>query len=235
MILMIGRNLRWRAFAAVIAGGAAFVALASIAGAVISGVLIVKHREKGGTEAAAQMTDEGAFAAKSMNSSIYDPERDGAVIRLHIVANSNSSEDQRVKLLVRDRLLALAHVSDDILHPSSIDDAERILKTAGNSVLNAVRAVLAEQGADYDAQLILGDFDFPNREYGGKLYPSGRYRALRVMLGDGAGENWWCILFPPLCIVKTENSPQAFEGDGTVRFESFFVKLFNRIFGEDGE
>ena len=248
MILMIGKNLRRRTFAAVIAGGAALIALFLTAGAILGGVFWIKNRGYGGANDASLLADEGAAVVKSMDSSIYDSARDGEVMRLHIVANSDSSEDQRIKLLVRNRLLELARLSDDILHPSSLDDAEGILKTAGSTVLNAVRTVLKEEGASYDAQLIIGDFDFPEREYEGKLYPAGKYRALRILLGEAAGKNWWCILFPPLCIIKGEERLEPSENggvssehrglseqDGTVRFKSLFVKLFNRIFlGEDG-
>ena len=248
MILMIGKNLRRRAFAAVIAGSAALIALLLSAGAILGGVFLMKNRGYGEENDASLLADEGALVMKSGDASVYDPERDGEVMRLHIVANSDSSEDQRVKLLVRNRLLELARLSDAILQPSSIDDAESILKTAGSTVLNAVRTVLKEEGASYDAQLIIGDFDFPEREYDGKLYPAGKYRALRILLGEAEGKNWWCILFPPLCIINGEErldpagkadasseKSLLLDRDGTVRFESLLVKLFNRIFlGEDG-
>ena len=255
MILMIGKKLRRRAFSAVIAAGAALVALVLLLTAVFTGAMLLKNGEKSALDKKEQAAEEGAFVLKSEDASIYDPARDGEVIRLHIVANSDSSEDQRVKLLVRDRLLALANLTDDILHPSSISEAEGLLKTSGNAVLSAVRSALKDEGAGYDAQLIIGDFDFPDREYGGKLYPAGKYRALRILLGDAGGKNWWCILFPPLCIIRAEEQPtpaaqmhgaerngaedlfgqiKPCEQDGAIHFESLFVKLFNRIFhGED--
>ena len=247
MIPMIGKDLRRRAFAGVIASASLSITLAVALGAVLAGALLLPHENSAGKT---EWNASGAAVMKSGADSLYDPERDGEVIRLHIVANSDSNEDQRVKLLVRDAVLALAHLNDDVLHPQNAAAAELVLKNAGVTLLDTVRSTLEREGAGYDAQLILGDFDFPDREYGGKLYPAGKYRALRILLGQAEGKNWWCILFPPLCIINTadrtevDGSGDACEGalgigssaqrDGTVRFESLFVRLFNRIFyGEE--
>lgn len=250
MIPMIGKDIRRRAFAGVIASASLAIALALALGAVFAGALLLPHENSAGET---EWHASGAAAMKSGAATLYDPERDGEVIRLHIVANSDSSEDQRVKLLVRDAVLALAHLNDDVLHPQNAAAAELLLKNAGMTLLDTVRSTLEREGAGYDAQLILGDFDFPDREYGGKLYPAGKYRALRILLGQAEGKNWWCILFPPLCIIKaeertvangTEQGAYADEAaggncsnaqrDGTVRFESLFVRLFNRVFyGEE--
>lgn len=149
------------------------------------------------------------------------------VLRLHIIANSDSDEDQRVKLLVRDAVLEFERNSTEAAFVSNMNDAEEILLNNGDGLLKAVRNVLAQNNAPYDAQIIIGDFDFPDRTYGNRLYPEGTYRAVRILLGTAQGRNWWCVMFPPLCIVETQNGEINY-GE-PIRFDSLLVKAFNYI------
>ena len=106
----------------------------------------------------------------------------GKLIRLHVLANSDSQTDQAVKLRVRDAVL---------------EAAEAQLEEAMAS------SVLAENGFDYPVQAALTWEDYPTREYDTFTLPAGRYLSLRVRLGEGAGQNWWCVVFPPLCLSAT--------------------------------
>lgn len=117
------------------------------------------------------------------------------ILRLHVVANSDSRDDQRVKLLVRDALI------ERFAPAASLRQAEELLLGEGADVLATVEGVLREQGCGYGAQLRFGVMDFPDKEYAGVAYPAGEYEALRVELGDAGGKNWWCVLFPPLCLI----------------------------------
>lgn len=117
------------------------------------------------------------------------------ILRLHVVANSDSEEDQRVKLLVRDALI------QRFAPANSLAQAEELLLLGGGDVQSAVDAVLRQQGCGYNAQLRFGKMEFPEKSYAGVSYPAGEYEALRVELGAAAGQNWWCVLFPPICLV----------------------------------
>lgn len=149
------------------------------------------------------------------------------VLRLHIIANSDSDEDQRVKLLVRNAVLEYERNSTEAAFASTANDAEEILLNNGDDLLKTVRNVLEQNKAPYDAQIIIGDFDFPDRTYGNRLYPEGTYRAVRILLGNAQGKNWWCVMFPPLCIVETQEG--EIDYDEPVRFDSLIVKAFNYI------
>ena len=142
------------------------------------------------------------------------------VLRLHILANSDSKEDQRVKLLVRDALI------QEFAPAGSLKEAEKLLLNSGGGVLETVNRVLKEQGCGYGAQLRLGVMEFPDKTYGGTTYPAGEYEALRVELGNAEGKNWWCVLFPPLCLVDigVEDIP----GTDELVFESDLVKLMEQ-------
>lgn len=140
------------------------------------------------------------------------------ILRLHILANSDSPADQRVKLLVRDAMLQVLPACD------SAEEAERYLLTHGSQVLALAEQTLRENGFDYGAQLLLGKCDFPDREYCGVTYPAGEYEALRIVLGNGAGQNWWCVLFPPLCIVTSEQEPLPDPDE--LEFESSILNWF---------
>ena len=157
-------------------------------------------------------------------SKTADPDE---VLRLHIIANSDSEEDQQIKLLVRDAVLEYERTTSTVLAVADVNDAEIQLKTNGQDLLNTVRTVLNENEAPYDAQLVIGDFDFPDRVYGDKVYPAGVYRAVRILLGDAEGKNWWCVMFPPLCIVDAKDA--EIESSEPIRFESLVVRAFNFI------
>lgn len=121
------------------------------------------------------------------------------ILRLHVIAHSDAPEDQATKLRVRDAILAYEADRADAL---SAQAARQAVLADGPGLLAVVEQSLRESGVGYGARLALGRYDFPARDYGGALYPAGEYAALRVVLGEGAGQNWWCVLFPPLCILE---------------------------------
>ena len=170
----------------------------------------------------------GLLAVKSSShSDVVQICSNSNVLRLHIIANSDSDEDQRVKLLVRDAVLEYERNSTEATFVSNMNAAEEILLNNGDSLLKTIRNVLEQNNAPYDAQIIIGDFDFPDRTYGNRLYPEGTYRAVRILLGNAQGRNWWCVMFPPLCIVETQEG--EIDYDEPVRFDSLIVKAFNFI------
>lgn len=136
----------------------------------------------------------------------------GDILRLHVIANSDATRDQTVKLRVRDAILTHMPPCD------SAAEAEAYLLTHGQEILLAAERTLAADGLPYGAQLMLGTSAFPERTYDRLTFPAGDYRALKVILGRGAGQNWWCVLFPPLCIVTTEREELPAVED--IEFES---------------
>ena len=166
------------------------------------------------------------FDAESRQSSVSAYCNADSIFRLHIIANSNSAEDQAVKLKGRDAVLE--YEAENLDAVSAAKTREELM-THGAELLEIIEGVLRSNGFDYGAQMLVGTFPFPDREYNGVLYPAGDYDAFRVILGDGAGENWWCVMFPPLCILKSDNG--KIDTDETIEFESVFVKLFKLLFG----
>lgn len=166
------------------------------------------------------------FDAESRQSSESAYCNADSIFRLHIIANSNSAEDQAVKLEVRDAVLE--YEAENLGAVSAAKTREELM-AHGAELLEIIEGVLRSNGFDYGAQMLVGTFPFPDREYNGVLYPAGDYDAFRVILGDGAGENWWCVMFPPLCILKSDNG--KIDTDETIEFESVFVKLFKLLFG----
>ena len=131
-----------------------------------------------------------------------------SVIRFHVIANSDSQADQALKLAVRDRVLARA----EAIYPenATLDEAQAALEGHLNLLAAAGREVVEEQGYDYPVSASLEDCWFPTREYEGFALPAGNYTALRVTIGEGAGRNWWCVAYPPLCLgAATQTVEQA--------------------------
>ncbi len=122
-----------------------------------------------------------------------------SVIRLHVIANSDTEADQNLKLMVRDAIL---HNGRDIFTADgNVADAEALLLSRMDDITRIAQTIINEQGADYTVTVSYGRSDFPTRTYGGITLPAGTYNALKVVIGEGRGRNWWCVMFPPLCLV----------------------------------
>lgn len=126
-------------------------------------------------------------------------------LRLHVIANSNSLEDQQLKLHVRDQILL--EKGDLLEHCRDKEQAMEILAQNVEALERAANQVIAECGEQYQAQVQIGKSVFPDKCYGSIRYPAGEYDAVRIVLGEGRGENWWCVMFPPLCLVQTDAQP----------------------------
>ncbi len=156
------------------------------------------------------------------------------VLRLHVIANSDSAADQKAKLAVRDAILA---IEADMIGCADESEAKAALLADGGALLEAAEETLRAHGMDYGAQLMLGRYEFPERVYGDAVYPAGEYEALRVVLGEGQGQNWWCVLFPPLCILELPGGKIDYEGLdadfelGGFKFSSALLKLLKSIDG----
>ena len=120
------------------------------------------------------------------------------LVRLHVLAVSDEAEEQAVKLRVRDAVLRyLAPYLDGV---KNSDEAEAIL----SGKLDGVRAAAEQAAEGRTVRVTLGDERYPTRDYAGFSLPAGRYRSLRVVLGEGKGHNWWCVVFPPVCLAAVE-------------------------------
>ena len=143
------------------------------------------------------------------------------VLRLHVIAASDSEEDQSAKLRVRDAILPLFSKAE------SYEDARAFLLTHGREIQTTAEATLRACGCDDGVQLSLGTETFPDRIYGETLFPAGEYDALCVRIGPAAGHNWWCVLFPPLCIVSETGEEVDLD---EIETESWLVNLFRSLF-----
>lgn len=146
-------------------------------------------------------------------------------IRLHVVAKSDSAWDQGVKLAVRDAVREEA--SALLADCESADEAWALLAENADAIKQAARAALRAWAPEDEAHLSLGVYDFPERVYGGEIVPAGEYRAVRVVIGEGEGKNWWCVLFPSLCL------PTDADGAEPVVFYSALGRWLANLFGRD--
>ncbi len=139
------------------------------------------------------------------------------VLRLHVIANSDSEEDQALKLKIRDTILKEgAAVFDGTL---TADEAAEVVKPETARLREAAERTAAENGYGYKVDVEVGEEYFDTRVYENFTMPAGRYMSVRVIIGEGKGKNWWCVMFPPLCLpaAGTEHSIDAFLDDDEVR------------------
>ncbi|PAB56313.1 stage II sporulation protein R [Anaeromicrobium sediminis] len=125
------------------------------------------------------------------------------LIRFHVIANSDSPKDQALKLKVRDEVIK--KLNPQFEKSKSLDESREIIKRNLGLIEEVAGTVIASNGYDYDVKANLGEVNFPTKNYGSITLPAGEYEALRVVIGDGDGANWWCVLFPPLCFIDMEN------------------------------
>lgn len=121
------------------------------------------------------------------------------LIRFHVIANSDTPRDQALKRRVRD--LIVQEMSPSFGKAKNIDEARKIARKNLTAIEEIARKEVRAWGKDYEVKAVLGRFSFPTKSYGNFTLPAGEYEAVRVIIGKGAGANWWCVLFPPMCFV----------------------------------
>ncbi|KIO64710.1 MULTISPECIES: stage II sporulation protein R [Bacillaceae] len=131
-------------------------------------------------------------------------------IRLRILANSNSEQDQEIKRIVRDRVNA--QITEWVSDLTSMEAAREKIITNLDILEATAKEVLEENGVNQKVQIRFGEVDFPTKLYGNFLYPAGKYEAVLITLGEGTGANWWCVLFPPLCFLDFSSGTAVSDG-----------------------
>ncbi|AYE34719.1 stage II sporulation protein R [Clostridium septicum] len=121
------------------------------------------------------------------------------IIRFHVIANSDSEEDQALKLKVRDKVVEYA--SSKLSDCENLDEARKEILNDKDEMERIAREVIEENGYDYNVISMLSRENFPDKMYGDLVFPQGEYEAYRILIGDASGQNWWCVMFPPLCFV----------------------------------
>ena len=119
------------------------------------------------------------------------------IFRLHILANSNSIEDQSLKLKIRDNIIN--YLENLCINCSSKSEYISIIEKNIENLKAITRQAIIENGYNYSINIEIGNFYFPTKHYGNISYPSGFYDGLKIKIGEAEGQNWWCSLFPPLC------------------------------------
>ena len=132
--------------------------------------------------------------SQAVSSDISD-----SVFRLHVLANSNSEEDQALKYKVRDNLLNyMNNICSDC---KTKEEAINIVTEYKEKFRDIAIKTVRDEGYSYDVNIEIGNFEFPTKQYGDISLPAGYYDALRVKIGDAEGQNWWCVMFPSLCFI----------------------------------
>ncbi len=129
------------------------------------------------------------------------------MIRLHVIANSDSDADQALKLEVRDKVLDFT--TTVLQRSADMEDAQVRLRAELTRIETIARREIAAQGYDYPVTAQLASAEFPLKEYDGFSLPAGEYMALRLVIGEGEGRNWWCVVYPPLCTAAAADMPRT--------------------------
>lgn len=126
-----------------------------------------------------------------------------SVFRLHVIANSNSDEDQSLKYKVRDNLLE--YMNNICSNCSSKEEAIELVTEHQEEFKQVALETIKNKGYSYDVKINIGNFEFPTKQYGDISLPAGYYDALRVEIGKAEGRNWWCVMFPSLCFIDVSS------------------------------
>lgn len=149
------------------------------------------------------------FCTQSYSNAVSS-ELSNSVFRLHVLANSDSEEDQQLKLKVRDALLSYMNTLSS--NCNTKEEAIQIATQHQNEFQTIAENVIVENGYNYPVQIKINNFYFPTKSYGDISLPAGYYDALRVEIGNAKGKNWWCVMFPSLCFIDISSGIVDSEG-----------------------
>ena len=155
-----------------------------------------------------------------MNGAKNDSEIYGKTLRFHVLANSDSEEDQKMKLAVKDAVIL--RISEGLNQCATKEEAASFILDNQAEIVETARAIVAAHGADHAVNLTLTKEYYPRRTYGEITLPAGEYDSVRILIGDAEGQNWWCVLFPQVC---TDTATPAEERLSQAGFTSAQIRL----------
>lgn len=184
----------------------------------------------------------GCTTSKISKEYNYDDVKN-TVIRFHVIANSDNNEDQSLKLNIKNKVIEYLYplLSDS----KSIDESRDILINNEDKVKEIAYEVINDEGFNYQVDVELSRENFPQKEYGSIVLPQGEYEAYRIIVGEGKGHNWWCVMFPPLCFidvtkgqVEDEKSKNELDeeiekskNEKDIEYSFKSIELLKRVFG----
>ena len=184
----------------------------------------------------------GCTTPYSSKEYYYDDVKN-TLIRFHVIANSDSNEDQNLKLDIKNKVIEYLYplLSDS----KSIDESRKILINNEDKVKEIAYEIINEEGFNYPVDVVLSKENFPQKEYGSIILPQGEYEAYRIIIGNGEGHNWWCVMFPPLCFiditkgqVEDEKSRNELDeeieknkNEEDIEYSFKSIELFKKVFG----
>ncbi len=175
----------------------------------------------------ALMLPVSAFIPDRNDCEIYDK-----IIRLHVIANSDSDSDQELKLTVRDGILG--YISQITEGAENIEEAKDAINSRLDEIQALCKKIVKANGSEQSVRVTLTKENYPTREYGEYSLPSGNYTSLRIMLGEAKGHNWWCILFPRLCVANAKKkSISVIKNDEAFTEAGFTGEQIRIITGEN--
>jgi stage II sporulation protein R len=149
-------------------------------------------------------------------------------IRLRIIANSNSDIDQAVKLRIKEEVIK--HIYPKIKDIEDKEEAEDVIYKEVEDLNQVVNDVLKANNIDTNFYVDYGLTNFPTKVYGEKVYQAGRYEAVYIVLGEGKGDNWWCVLFPPLCLVDVNFNEGEIKENEKMEYSFYFLEKIKKFF-----
>lgn len=159
----------------------------------------------------------GIFQISKNNMSVMIPNE---AIRFRIIANSNSENDQNIKIKIRDNIQK--ELYNDVINTKTVEEARKTI----NSNLNKYKNIIESTEPNINYTINYGENYFPKKTYKGVDYNEGSYESLVVSIGEGIGDNWWCVLFPPLCLLEAEENEESTE----VEYKSYIIELIDKYF-----
>ena len=169
------------------------------------------------------------FCAENLK---YIPENNQyeGIIRFHVIANSDSEEDQKLKLQVRD--LVVGRLEKSLSSCADISGSRAYIEEHLDEISGWAEDCIRREGFDYEVDTGLGVKAIPAKKYGDIYFPAGNYEALTITIGEGRGQNWWCVVFPPLCLIESGQEPHSqdlFEGgQNRIVLKSRILEILNK-------
>lgn len=149
-----------------------------------------------------------SYANSAQNNDLIDS-ISNKIIRFHVLANSNSKEDQQLKIKVKDKIIE--YIFPKLENSNSLEESREILANNEEEIIKIANECIRESGYDYSVEIEFKRENFPEKVYGNITLPQGEYEAFRILIGQASGENWWCVMFPPICFVDVTKGQISYD------------------------